>query len=120
MVRAHIVFASLVALFALGCAQSSDQEPVGPVAVEHMATGTFNSFDQAAGTINITHTPVPSADWPAMTMDFKLADSGRCERTEARRKGRFPLQDRQWNECHRHLDYSAGLSPPEARWYQSV
>ena len=40
-----------------------------------MATGTINSFDPAAGTINITHTPVPSADWPAMTYRyFKLAE----------------------------------------------
>jgi membrane fusion protein, copper/silver efflux system len=75
MVRARIVFASLAAILVAGC-ENSDQQTAAPVAVEHMATGTFNSFDPAEGTINLSHTPVPSADWPAMTMDFKLADPG--------------------------------------------
>jgi len=43
-------------------------------AAEHMAAGTLNSVDQAAGTVNITHGSVASAGWPAMTMSFKLAD----------------------------------------------
>lgn len=41
---------------------------------EHTASGTVNSVDAAAGTINLTHGPVASANWPAMTMTFKLAD----------------------------------------------
>ena len=40
----------------------------------HMAQGTVNSVDQAAGTVNISHGPVASASWPAMTMTFKLAN----------------------------------------------
>ena len=43
-------------------------------AEEHTAQGTLNSIDRAAGTVNISHGPVASADWPAMTMSFKLAD----------------------------------------------
>lgn len=43
---------------------------------EHMAQGTLNSIDRAAGTVNISHGPVASADWPAMTMSFKLGDPG--------------------------------------------
>ena len=42
---------------------------------EHVAEGTLNSFDQAAGRVNITHGPVASANWPGMTMSFKLADA---------------------------------------------
>ena len=41
---------------------------------EHMAQGTLNSVDAAAGTVNISHGAVASANWPAMTMSFKLAD----------------------------------------------
>ena len=41
---------------------------------EHMAEGTLNSIDRAAGTVNISHGPVASANWPAMTMSFKLSD----------------------------------------------
>jgi Cu(I)/Ag(I) efflux system membrane fusion protein len=40
----------------------------------HMAQGTVNSIDQAAGTVNISHGPVASANWPAMSMTFKLAN----------------------------------------------
>jgi Cu/Ag efflux protein CusF len=40
----------------------------------HMAQGTVNSIDQAAGTVNISHGPVSSANWPAMSMSFKLAN----------------------------------------------
>ena len=41
---------------------------------EHAARGTVNTIDRAAGTINISHEPVESAGWPAMTMSFRLAD----------------------------------------------
>ena len=41
----------------------------------HMAQGTVNSIDQAAGTVNISHGPVASANWPAMSMSFKLANT---------------------------------------------
>ena len=79
------------AAFALtACGESApDDEPVTPQAgsmpnmpgmqnssqsVEHRAEGTINSIDQAAGTVNISHGPVASASWPAMTMSFKLAN----------------------------------------------
>jgi Cu/Ag efflux protein CusF len=49
-------------------APQSAQQPA------HMAHGTVNSIDQAAGTVNISHAPVASANWPAMTMGFKLSN----------------------------------------------
>jgi len=48
--------------------------PAAERAAEHMGTGTVNSIDAAGGTVNITHGPVATASWPAMTMSFKLAD----------------------------------------------
>lgn len=41
---------------------------------EHVAQGTVNSIDRTAGTINISHEPVESAGWPAMTMNFRLME----------------------------------------------
>lgn len=64
----------------IGVLIGSCSDPATPPAetaqqnVEHMATGTLNSIDEAAGTVNISHSPVPSAGWPEMTMSFKLAD----------------------------------------------
>jgi Cu/Ag efflux protein CusF len=46
----------------------------GDKAAEHMAQGTVNSVDAAAGTVTISHGAVATANWPAMTMSFKLAD----------------------------------------------
>ena len=71
--RTHIAFVLVLAVLCGGCGQSAS-EPQPTTVAEHMAVGTLNSIDQAAGTVNITHGPVPSAGWPEMTMSFKLAD----------------------------------------------
>jgi Cu/Ag efflux protein CusF len=74
MIRALVAYVFPIAFLIGGCEQpASEQEPASPVVAEHMAVGTLNSIDQAAGTVNITHGPVPSAGWPGMTMSFKLA-----------------------------------------------
>jgi Cu/Ag efflux protein CusF len=75
--------ATLAALLLAGCGERAPTDgarrdaemriPTGDL-TEHEALGTINSFDAAEGTVNISHEPVPSADWPAMTMNFQLAD----------------------------------------------
>jgi Cu(I)/Ag(I) efflux system membrane fusion protein len=79
--------ALLMALLLAGCEQSPTdgdtsaerRAPAMPgmpqaASAEHVAEGTVNSIDLTAGTVSISHGPVASADWPAMTMSFKLAD----------------------------------------------
>ena len=65
--------------------QSADmpEMPRSEAAGEHVAQGTVNTIDIAAGTINISHEPVESAGWPAMTMNFRLADPDAASRVEA-------------------------------------
>ena len=48
----------------------------GAIGVGHHAAGTLDAIDQAAGSVTITHGPVASLNWPAMTMDFQLAHRG--------------------------------------------
>ncbi|MBU1690033.1 MAG: copper-binding protein [Gammaproteobacteria bacterium] len=36
--------------------------------------GTVNKIDAETSTLNISHEAIPSIKWPAMTMDFKVAD----------------------------------------------
>jgi Cu/Ag efflux protein CusF len=36
--------------------------------------GTINKIDNAAGSVNISHEAIPAIQWPAMTMDIKVAD----------------------------------------------
>jgi Cu/Ag efflux protein CusF len=83
-----LVFGSFVALLLTACDSSTTDAPAASSsamsgmpgmqqagkAAEHMAEGTVNSIDQAAGTVNISHGPVASANWPSMTMSFKVAD----------------------------------------------
>ena len=51
-------------------------EAAKPATKDHRAEGRIESIDAAAGTVSITHGPVASLKWPAMTMDFVLANGG--------------------------------------------
>lgn len=59
----------------------ADKDPDGHVMADmsvdaqvHHAIGTLNSI-AAGGMLNITHEPIVSLGWPAMTMDFAVADA---------------------------------------------
>lgn len=41
----------------------------------HNGTGTVKNIDAAKGTVTLSHGPIPSLNWPAMTMSFKLKDA---------------------------------------------
>ena len=72
-VRLFVVLTTL-ALFVAACDGASPEESATtPAPTEYMAVGTLNSIDADAGTVNVSHAAVPAAGWPAMTMDFKLA-----------------------------------------------
>ncbi len=45
-----------------------------PASASHKAEGTLKAIDAAAGTVSVSHDPVASLGWPAMTMDFVLAN----------------------------------------------
>ena len=64
-----------------GSAPAEQKQPDTPAqpknkhaAVGHRVQGTLNAVN-ADGTVNITHGPVETLDWPGMTMDFVLANS---------------------------------------------
>ena len=50
----------------------------GPVS--HQASGTLDAIDAKAGSVTVTHGPVASLKWPAMTMDFVLANPALTEK----------------------------------------
>jgi Cu/Ag efflux protein CusF len=49
-----------------------------PQAVGHRAEGTVDSVDAKDGTVSLSHGPVASLKWPAMTMEFKVANHRHC------------------------------------------
>ena len=76
--------AAIVTVLVFSACGSPPPEVVTAAApTEYMAVGTFNAADPAAGTVNISHVPVPAAGWPAMTMDFKLAEPAAAAGLEA-------------------------------------
>jgi Cu(I)/Ag(I) efflux system membrane fusion protein len=40
----------------------------------YQAAGTLDAIDAQAGSVTMTHDEIPALSWPAMTMDFKIAD----------------------------------------------
>jgi Cu(I)/Ag(I) efflux system membrane fusion protein len=50
---------------------------------EHVAQGTVQSADPAAGKVVIAHGPVSSLDWPAMTMGFMVKDKALLQSLKA-------------------------------------
>ena len=60
---------------ALGGMQPAPEAAVAkPAKVGHQAVGVLNAINPAAGAVTIAHEPVASLKWPAMKMDFVLAN----------------------------------------------
>lgn len=70
----------------------------GPVRQAHdgtddaHATGTVNSVDQAQRKVNVSHDPIPSIGWPAMTMDFAVVAGVDLARVKPGSRINFTLQ----------------------------
>lgn len=59
-----------------------------------VSVGTLNRLDANAGTVNISHEPVPTLGWPAMTMDFRVADVGQLKNLKSGDRVKFTIQQR--------------------------
>lgn len=56
-------------------APSSNVQRIHEGAGDAHATGTVNAVDAAQHKINVSHGPISSLGWPAMTMEFPVAPS---------------------------------------------
>ena len=70
------------ALSGLTAAPEAGAKPAR-TSVSHQATGTLEAIDAKNGTVTMTHAPVASLAWPAMTMDFILANPGLVDKFKA-------------------------------------
>jgi Cu(I)/Ag(I) efflux system membrane fusion protein len=52
----------------------SEKTAPGAKGSSHQAEGTVDGIDAKAGTVSLNHGPVASLKWPAMTMEFKVAN----------------------------------------------
>ncbi|MBI5107266.1 MAG: efflux RND transporter periplasmic adaptor subunit [Rhodocyclales bacterium] len=68
------------ALSGLTAAPAASPDKAGKPSVSHQAVGTLDAIDAKNGSVTVTHAPVASLNWPAMTMDFILANPGLVEK----------------------------------------
>jgi len=66
--------------------------------VTHSATGTLDEVDAGSGTLLITHGPIASLKWPAMTMEFKPANEAVARAARAGAPIRFEFVERKPGE----------------------
>ena len=62
------------ALDGFGHADQGSKPAAAPASVGHRTEGTVDALDPKENSVTLSHDPVPSLKWPAMTMDFKLAN----------------------------------------------
>ena len=63
-------------------------------AVDHRAEGKLDAIDVKTGMVTITHGPIASLNWPGMTMDFTLANSGLLGKLKPGAKVAFTFVER--------------------------
>ena len=54
----------------IGRLEGNDAAAPGPASARHKASGSIVEIDAARGYVKLDHAPVPSLQWPAMTMGF--------------------------------------------------
>jgi Cu/Ag efflux protein CusF len=64
-----------------------------PAAATHQASGIVKRVNAPAATLTVTHGPVASLNWPAMTMDFKLREQSAAARFKPGDKVEFDFQE---------------------------
>jgi len=57
----------------------------------HSATGVVKKIDAPRSTVTLTHDPIKSLNWPAMTMDFRVRDKAGLARLKPDQKIAFEL-----------------------------
>jgi RND family efflux transporter MFP subunit len=56
-------------------AASAPAAPAAGAVVGHKGEGTVDGLDAKEGTVSLNHGAIPSLKWPAMTMEFKVANA---------------------------------------------
>ena len=69
--------------------------PPTPAVVGHKAQGSVGAIDAKAGNLSLNHGPVASLKWPAMTMQFKVANTALLQSLKPGQAVRFEFVERQ-------------------------
>lgn len=77
---------------------AGDPRQAAAKAAGHQAEGTVDAVDAKAGVVNVSHGPVASLKWPAMTMEFKVANESLLQTLKPGAKVAFEFVERQAGE----------------------
>jgi RND family efflux transporter MFP subunit len=72
--------------------------PAAAAAAGHQAEGTVDGVDAKTGMLSLNHGPVPTLKWPAMTMEFKVANDSLLRGLKPGAKVKFEFVERQQGE----------------------
>lgn len=67
-------------------------QPAPPDQQTHVGEATVNKVDVRAGSVNLTHEPIASLGWPAMTMDFVVSNREQLAALKPGQRVRFEMQ----------------------------
>lgn len=70
---------------------------------EHAAVGTIAEVDKSRERLVVSHGPVPALEWPAMTMQFSLADPQLLDELKAGDEIRFSFIESEYGYVIRDL-----------------
>jgi Cu(I)/Ag(I) efflux system membrane fusion protein len=72
--------------------------PSAPASIGHKAEGSVDGIDAKAGTVSLNHGPIATLKWPAMTMEFKVANGGLLQGLKPGQAVSFEFVERQPGE----------------------
>jgi Cu(I)/Ag(I) efflux system membrane fusion protein len=84
--------------FGAAAPASAPAATTAPASSGHQAAGKIEEIDAQAGTLSISHGPVASLKWPAMTMEFKLANNALAGQLKPGAQVAFEFVERQPGE----------------------
>lgn len=67
-------------------------QPAPPDQRTHVGEGKVNKVDVRGGKVNLTHGPIASLGWPAMTMDFVVSNREQLAALKPGQRVRFELR----------------------------
>lgn len=76
----------------INAAGTADVRPTATASAVHNGSGTVNSVDEKLGKVNISHEPIASLNWPAMTMNFQASDPEILKELKPGMKVQFEVQ----------------------------
>ena len=76
----------------INAAGTADVKSAATASIAHSGNGTVNSVDEKLGKVNISHEPIASLNWPAMTMNFQASDVAILKELKPGMKIQFEVQ----------------------------